>query len=157
MVELVLQQQLVEAKKERSSIAKALLTIQHTLDKMVPAISLMESVLDKLEPAVTTTNALAKAPPTGVLGTNPSTTAMKGSDLPAPTPTNCSTKGVGYDDVDEQPYAAAIPNTTTSGLLSVTTLVPDPESMMLEDTQATTISLDASVFVCPNDKLDAAY
>lgn len=47
-------------------------------------------------------------------------------DLATPTHTTCSMESLSHD-VDEQPSAAAIPNTTTSGLLPVTTLVHAPE------------------------------
>jgi hypothetical protein len=43
-------------------------------------------------------------------------------DLATPTHTTCSMESLSHD-IDEQPSSAAIPNTTTFGLLPVTTLV----------------------------------
>ena len=46
------QKQLEEAAAERSGIAKALLSIQQTLDRMAPAVAKMEPTLVALEPVV---------------------------------------------------------------------------------------------------------
>lgn len=50
MEQLDLQKQVEEAAKEMSSIAKALLGIQHSLDQIAPAVSKMQLVLASLEP-----------------------------------------------------------------------------------------------------------
>lgn len=46
------QKQLQEAAAEWSGIAKALLSIQQTLDRMAPAVAKMEPVVAKMEPTL---------------------------------------------------------------------------------------------------------
>jgi hypothetical protein len=106
------------------------------LAALMKEIKAQTAKIDEITAKLDKNIAAPTTPPLSQATTTATTTALQQAadlrdvkasfGLATPTHTTCSMESLSHD-VDEQPSAAAIPNTTTSGLLPVTTLVHAPE------------------------------